>query len=394
MQHDPFLRSVPLLHLGTGENPVEPFWSRACGARGYHPRPPDPKQVLAELVRLPAEGRGRISESLLTAMDDRAVLTLAGSLMEKDLLKARILNEISLIDSPSLPFPDLVHSLMAVLQTLFDFKAGLLLRVDDHEGELLTFPAAGPERLQRWEELLVRYLRDRCGSAPPERLERTLLGPPSPPVDTEGGGASLYIHPPEDRPVQALLALEGLDPEGLDPDERLLLDTAMRLVHNVVERKLHFLAAQRLSVIDRETEGFSRSFFLGVLEREIDNARRNGYPLVLFSLSLSGRTFGGRPAEEGRLLRAVHQLILKVMRKSDIVVRWEPFTFVFLLSHTTEEKAGIALERIRTHLQGQLEKHPEGSGNVRIASAVLGVDLKADRPPEELVQKALPAAEA
>ena len=164
-----------------------------------------------------------------------------------------------------------------------------------------------------------------------ERIGITLLkqgkGPQDPDLSNE-----ISVHVADAPSFSSMVIFENLLPERLENREKEPFQTAMTLVHSMLDKKIQFQNAQRYSIIDNETNGFSHEFFMAMLDREIENASRNQYPLTVFTLLVSNVKADKESDEfsEARKLHTIlYKLILSVMRKSDIVARLEKTSYVF-----------------------------------------------------------------
>lgn len=111
---------------------------------------------------------------------------------------------------------------------------------------------------------------------------------------------------------------------------------------------------QKLARIDGLTGIYNRRFFLELLEKEVQRARRHQYPLTLSYLDIDnfklvndryGHTVGDR------LLKKVSQALERTVRSHDIIARLGGDEFAVLLPQTSRHQAYTALTRMHNQLK-------------------------------------------
>jgi len=190
-----------------------------------------------------------------------------------------------------------------------------------------------------------------------------------------------------------VLAFENISFQELTKDEQEILLLALDLVQGVLEKKVFFQMSQELSIIDAATDGRSMAFFMAILEREIENSKRNRYPISLFTLTISNFRDITRDMDGNRehgLIRVIQSIILKTMRKSDIVARWETASFAFILTHTPLERARMAQERISQFIRQNLSKYLPASAEIAIEVGVSQYIPEEDQTPDIFFDHARP----
>lgn len=149
--------------------------------------------------------------------------------------------------------------------------------------------------------------------------------------------------------ASGLLSMEAM--LSLFEDERFFLLS----LRDVRERKRHEAVLLRFALYDQLTEAYSCRFLEEYLKKEIEQARREGYPLTLVVLDIDafrsvndryGHVFGDE------VLRVVVQILQESLRSSDIVARYGGDEFVLVLPRAREEDTHRIMERIRQNLKG------------------------------------------
>lgn len=399
LKHDPLIRDIPIVHIGISANPLDCYWSKVCQGDGYLGSPVEEDEfetVLQSLLRRGAARRRLLSPaSLLPGLEDGDILGLATHLLEHDLLISSVLNEMNRIDAWSASSKDLVAALLAIINSLFPFSCGAGLLIFEKHSEMYVRPSEGQAaNVSESFQLFIRdHLRDHHGCyVNPDDVVTVFLDPvPEETVGSDSGDVFLHTRPRG--PVHSVLAFENLNPEALTREEQDILHLALEMVHGVIEKKILMVTAQELSVIDETTRGYSMAFFTEVLGRELANARRNRYPLTLFTLFISnfGELIGGLSAgDRPELLKSIHGAILQTMRKTDIVARWTQANFAFLLTHTSRENAAIPASRVKTRILEDVAAACPDLGRMVVAMGVSEFNPDRHPTPEAFLNEAMP----
>ncbi len=399
LKQDPLTRDIPILHLGTFATPLDRYWSKVCQADGYLPLPVEGDELetlLEALLHLGAPRRRLLPRaSLVPGLEDRDILGLATHLLEHDLVMSSVLNEINRIDAWSASSKDLVGSLLAIIYSLFPFSCGAGLLIFETHSELYVRSGGGPESNppERIQSLIIDYLRDRHGCYLNREDVATVLIDPGPGDALGWTSGDVFLHTPPQGPVRSVLAFENLNPEALPREEQDVLYLALEMAHGMIEKRILSITAQELSIIDETTRGYSMAFFMEVLRRELANARRNHYPVTLFTLFISnfGDLITGLSAEDRTgLLKSIHGAILRTMRKTDIVARRNQANFVFLLTQTTRENAAIPAQRVKANILEDVTAACPGLGPLVVSMGVSEFEPDQHPTPEAFLSGASP----
>lgn len=122
------------------------------------------------------------------------------------------------------------------------------------------------------------------------------------------------------------------------------------IMRDISERKKTEEQLYRMSITDPLTDVYNRRFFMQMLEREIERARRSGHPFSIIMLDLdrfkSINDRFGHAAGDTVLIR-VTELIKNRIRKSDCLARWGGEEFIILLPETSIEDAANLADELR-----------------------------------------------
>lgn len=359
LKQDPFFTSTPVVHVAPSGSPIDRFWSRVC--RGDHylttPASEDTWENILRAKDFSESQRRRVGShaGLIGELDDNGILRMAAGLLEQDLIRATVLNEINRMDTWDMEPGNLVTSLMTIIQSLYPFGRGASLLISDNHSELYVCGREPSDQtgLDETKDLMIDYLWERH-SILLKNNEITSQAAAAPFSEANPSGKSeIYIHTREAGPVHTVLFFENLGIEDLRREEREVLFIALDLVHGVLERKILARKSQELSIIDMATKGYSMAFFMEVLEREISNARRNNYCITLVFLTIANfEDIIANLQVEDRidLVRIIQKAIMRTMRKTDFIARWKGADFAFLLTHTSLENARNPVVRVQKYI--------------------------------------------
>lgn len=159
-----------------------------------------------------------------------------------------------------------------------------------------------------------------------------------------------------ERSERLLLRKDGLKVPVLKTVRRLRTVNGEKLVETLVDltdRKRLEEEFYRLSVTDHLTGAYNRRYFVEMLEKEVERARRTGraFSLIMFDLdrfkSINDR-FGHAAGD--RVLMSVVSAFRERLRKTDCLARWGGEEFVILLPETGTEGAAALAEELRRKL--------------------------------------------
>ena len=394
LKNDPVLSKINRVCFAP-LTPIEQYWSTVCGFDMFISYPFNENTAMEVIDQLPRKKSQKHlfqSCSLLSGLDDDALLNMALTLAEQELLKANILNEINMIDVVALTFDDLIYAVMSILNSLFDFDVGAVMIIQQKADEIIFYinGESSPNLLLNNKQLAAEYIQQKHGIAVNAELVRERIVKEEPEI-IRSDQNDLYFHTSEKIGICSLFLLQGLDYDELVKDEQLLLETALDLCQSVVDKKIYFQKSQELSIIDAGTGGLSTAFFYTILEREVNNAERCGYPLILFSIKIEDfARFAAqtkKPDFDKPPMAFLNELILKACRKSDIVARLETTTFVFLVTYIPMDKAQIAQNRIFDFIKAGINNYvTEGINDLQIKKTICQFDPARHNSIEQLVE--------
>ncbi len=399
LKQDPFVRDVPILHVAASGSALDRYWSKVCRADGYLKTPITEKAweaALEGLVFRKKPARQIISHfNVIPELDDQAILMMATTLLEQDLLRANILNEINMMDTWETSPADLVQALMTIIHSLYPFTRSAALLIYDNHGEmyLSSEGAFDPEKIDEINKLVVGHLwQTHSMLLKPDDITDVFLDVPLTEVVEEESG-EIYIHTKEDMPIYSALYFENIHVGEMTKEEQQVLWLALDLAHGVLEKKSLARKSQELSVIDMATKGYSMAFFMEVLGREIANARRNNYDLTLITIIISNFdevTKDLLPEEEMEVIRVIQNAIFRTLRKADIIARWNRANFAFLLTHTSFENAKIPAQRVQKNLLQDVSAQIPSLDPLTSHMGMCEFDPEQDQTPESFFAGAMP----
>ena len=400
LKQDPFMNAVPIVHAASSESPLDRYWSKVCRGDCYLTTPVSETswdRAMEGLVFKERPGRQRLSHNvnMIPEMDDRSILMMAGSLLEQDLLQATILNEINMIDTWDIAPKDLVAALMAIIHSLYPFSLSAALLIFDHHSGLYLCGngACRQDQLDEIHNLIIAHLwKEHAMMLKSEDVESSFIEVPFAEAGGEEDG-EIYIHTRETGPIHSALFFEDINMTDLSREEQNLLFLALDLVHGVLEKKIFARKSQELSVIDMATQGYSMTFFMEVLGRELANARRNKYDITLITLMISNFddvTKNLHPEEEIEIVQVIQNAIFRTLRKADIIARWKGANFAFLLTHTSFENAKIPAQRVQRNVLQDIADQMPAMGPLKLHMGMCEFDPEQNQTPESFFADAMP----
>ena len=401
LKQDPFVRDVPILHVAASGSALDRYWSKVCRADGYLKTPVTERAweaAIEELVFRKKPSRQIISHfNVIPELEDPAILMMATTLLEQDLLRSNILNEINMMDTWETSPADLVQALMAIIHSLYPFTLGAALLISDNHGEMYLSSEGVFEtgRIDEIHKLVVAHLwQTHSMLLKPDDITHFISDVPLPELlDLDEESGDIYIHTKEDAPLYSALYFENIHVGEMTKEEQQVLWLALDLAHNVLEKKSLARKSQELSVIDMATQGYSMAFFMEVLGREISNARRNKYSLTLITIIISNFdeiTKDLQPEEEIQIIRIIQDAIFRTLRKADIIARWNRANFAFLLTHTSFENSKIPTERVQKNVLQDISVQMPSLGPLIPHMGMCEFDPEQDQAPESFFADAMP----
>jgi twitching motility two-component system response regulator PilH len=398
-KNDPLLKHIPIILMASKENRDYRDWSRSCGADAYVRKPKNETEVaesIAKFIDTKTENRKTPDSSrVLTHLDDGAILTMANNLMERELIWMNRLTELSVLAVSDKTRSDLVTAYMNLFGSLFEFSFGAVLFLEKHRGEFFFYHDGQIEQnhiLQAKVNLLDHLAREYCLLLDSENIRIKQLTSPClliPLKDSE----TLWVHTSDNAQTHAVLAFENSICDSLDENRKRVFDFTMDVGINLFEKKIWQETFQESSIIDAVTDGYSAAFFMECLNREVEDAVRHDYPLTLFTIVITNFkeiTKQLTAEQTAGLIRSIQNIILTIMRKSDIVARFETTYFAFLLRYVPLEKAQVARKRIIAYIQKRLAKYLSPSVEVTVETGIRQFDPEQDRAPEVFLARAQP----
>jgi two-component system cell cycle response regulator len=146
-----------------------------------------------------------------------------------------------------------------------------------------------------------------------------------------------------------------------------------------------------LSTIDEPTGLYNRRYFMEVLERECERARRYKTGLLLFMMDIDNFKWVtdtyGHPAGD-MVITEIGKMLKRCIRKNDFAFRYGGEEFAVLLSHTQVEKALEVCERLRKAIEAHPFEYNLSHFEITISAGVSSSDHSKAHTPSELLARA------
>ncbi len=399
LKGDPFMEYIPIILMGSAEEPIDRFWAAASGGNYYLHRPINAGE-LEEILRSFVNGKSGKNPVFAPAriqadLSDHSIMTMANDIMERKLIRSEIMNEISLIETSDFSMKELITAIMNIVGSLYDFSLGLVMFFHDEQGELFFYKSGEMDQkhLESIKSLLLQHLKERHEIyLHPKQINFKLIE-----ADRLEGSSveieDLYIHTRRIRGINCVLAFQNIGFDKLGKNEQETLLSVLDHAQGVLEKKLFFEISQKLSIIDTVTQDASLAFFMACLSSEIEKVERYDYPIAIFTISFSNLdeiTRDFKTDKTHSLIRHINRLILSVSRKSDIVARYDPTSFAFLLTHIDLEQARMVQNRIHKQIMSNLSRNLPPSVELKTVMGICQFDPERDRTPEIFLENSKP----
>lgn len=400
LRHDPVTRNTPIIHFGTTSSPVDRYWSKVCGGDMFLELPLENGELKASIHQLVLDGGARsrpaTSGNIIPEMTDQSILGLATNLLEQDLLRLNILKEINMVDTMGTSPGDLISALFAIINSLYPFFSGSALLIYDNHIDFYFCGnhSSGMNRSSEIKSLILDQLKHHqdihinLDDIVDITIDSEISAPSS------HGSQDVYVHIAEPQgPVNTAFAFENVHLEGYNREEKSIFYLALDLVRGVIEKKIFFRMNQELSLIDIATQGYSITFFMEVLGREMENAVRHNYTITLFTMLFVNFTTIIKDMDSEQLkdlIKAVQTSTLRSMRKTDVVARWNQANFGFLLTHTPLEGSKAVIVRVKRNLLKDLAGFGIDVQQVKLDFGVCQFNSARDKTAEAFFKNAMP----
>lgn len=165
-----------------------------------------------------------------------------------------------------------------------------------------------------------------------------------------------------------------------------ILDQRKRLRfarEEMVRQLLRAEFKENQALIDPLTQVYNRRYLDKILRLELGRADRAGTPLVVMIIDLDGfkaiNTNLGHLAGD-QILREVAELLNRVFRRSDTVIRYGGDEFLILMPDTNEDQADHAIDRLQQEREKWQQKSTRGPHTIGfscgVATYLKGAEIK------------------
>ncbi len=206
------------------------------------------------------------------------------------------------------------------------------------------------------------------------------------------GLKSVIVAPFGDRNVFGSLAI-GRFREGkpFSEEDGKILKSLAFIFSFIIKEDIEKRKLLERAIKDHLTKLYNRFYFEEEGRRELERAKRYGYPLSLIILDLDNfkqinDRFGHQKGDE--VLIKFAEVLKKSVRKTDMPVRYGGEEFLVLLPHTHAEEAIKVAERIRKNFAGVAFRAGMEVFRLTVSAGVASCDLPEDCNLEDLLSKA------
>lgn len=344
LRDDPATRDLPIVILTGRDVDSARYWGMRAGADECVTKDAGMPALVAAIVaaRARRSNRRAVPERAVRDTTDAELLERMAGLLDRELVKATILNDVSKLAEQMDDLPATLEQLGSVLRQVIDTPFAALVHDTPPELFALFRPEVPAEEL--WQ--VVWGGTSRPEWAPAYMEGRQIVVPR---VSEAVGLAQLRPQVVQAAPrwefVAFLRAGETLSVESAEL-LRLFAQAATLVVSNA---RLHAEAA-RFALTDDLTGVYNRRYFQGRLEVEIERSARTGSSVSLILLDLD--EFKRINDAHGHLagdtaLHTVAQALSQILRPYDVLGRFGGEEFVILAPDTPLDGALSLAERAR-----------------------------------------------
>lgn len=311
-----------------------------------------------------------------------------------------ILNEIGKALTSSLDIGEVMHLILAKVAELLKPRNWSVLLTDPKTGEL-TFKAALGAGSERLANLRVQPGEGIAGWVAANNQPLLIND-----VTTDARFASRFDVESRFRTKSVLavpLAAKGqllgvielvnsAEDAPFTKEDLRILSTVAEFSAIALENAQNFQKVQELTVIDDHTGLFNSRHLRRTLEQETVRAVRFGHPVSLIFFDLDKfkevNDHHGHPAGSSLLLE-MGQMLKRVLRSTDVAVRYGGDEFVVLAPETSKDQAIDCARRLRDEIRVRHFLSEAKFGPLRL-TASFGVATFPDdaKTPDELLQRA------
>jgi len=320
--------------------------------------------------------------------------------LERTVAELGMFNQIGKALTSSLDIGEVMHLILAKVAELLKPRNWSVLLRDARTGEL-TFKAALGAGSERLANLRVQPGEGIAGwvaaNNQPVLVEDVSKDPRfAPRFDGESRFRTKSI-------LAAPLAIKGdvlgvielvngVDDPPFRPADLRILSTVAEFSAIALENAQNFQKVQELTVLDDHTGLFNSRHLRRTLEQEVIRAVRFGHPvsLIFFDLDKFKLVNDSHGHQAGStLLLEVGTLLKRVLRSTDVPVRYGGDEFVVLLPETSKDQALDCARRLREEIRLRSFLSTASFGPLRL-SASFGVATFPDdaKTPDELIARA------
>jgi diguanylate cyclase (GGDEF)-like protein len=310
------------------------------------------------------------------------------------------LNEIGKALTSSLDISEVMQLILEKVSRLLRPSNWSLLMIDQRTGELYFHAARGPGadallglRLKPGEGIAGHVAQ----SALPLRVDDVRQDPRFASRFDEKSSfhsRSILCVPlmAKGRVLGLIELVNGAQDGPFSEEDLRTLSTVAEFASIALENAQNFAKVQELTVIDDHTGLYNSRHLKRQLVSEVVRAVRFGHPVsvIFFDLDRFKQVNDQRGHQSGsRVLLEVGQLLLRVLRSTDVAVRYGGDEFVVLLPETSRDQALEVATRLRDEVAAEPFLAHEQLGPLRL-TASFGVATFPDdgAAPEELLRRA------
>lgn len=354
---------TPIIMMTTRQEESSRFWGLKTGANDYITKPFEPEEILHLLDKIISDfslnDRKKMDaaakDGKTHAIDDTQIITRVNELLDKELFRSTLINEVGGLSETVLNFQQVIKAILELFSKVINFQIACMFVHEEMEDSLFLF-LRGPvssKTLAEFEGRLHRFMQIENLTFMPSRTRREIFGE----VREETEMLLRAFHALPMRIGHAglgVIAVAGSDPQAFLPEDLQLLEFLRPQVSMLIENAILHKKTAELAITDGLTGLSTHRYFQEAIDREIGRAKRLKLTFSLVILDIDNfkslnDTFGH--LEGDKVLKEISKIMRTQVRDTDTVARYGGEEFVVILIDTPKEGAKISAERIREAIE-------------------------------------------
>lgn len=364
LKSDPLTSATPIVMMTTRQEESSRFWGMKTGANEYITKPFEPEELLHLLDKIAEEfhlkenlsnGKKSTGNVQPQEMDETQIITRVNELLDKELFRSTLINEVGTLSETVLNFQQVIKTLLEMFSKVINFQIAGMFIHEEMEDALFVFlrEPVSSKTLSEFEARLHRFLQIENLKFLPARMKKEIFGEVREETD-------VFLRAFHTVPVRigraglGIMAVAGSDPQAFLQEDLQILEFLRPQIAMILENAILHKRTAELAITDGLTGLSTHRYFQEAIDREIGRAKRLKLTFSLVMLDIDNfkslnDTFGH--LEGDKVLKDIAKIMRNQVRDTDTVARYGGEEFVVILIDTPKDGARITAERIREAIE-------------------------------------------